>query len=197
MRTNTLIALWAAVLLALFTTPTHAKFKYSYGDIGYTHVDSDSVDASGATVELSYAALEFLHVKFGYSHLWDYEYNDNRKNNDIKVDSFRIGMGGNFTVHDKVDLVGVATWISNEQSGDRNNSDRGYQLEAGARVQALKPLELTPRILYLDNDDFEADVGFELGLVYKFYKKYSLRLRTRYFNDDKVKDIFAGVRYNF
>ena len=197
MRTKRLLALAMSVLLAAAASVTHAKgFTYSYGQIGYENVDSDSIEYQGATVDLSYAALDFMHIRLGYSRFWV----DNvkgSKNDDIDIDAFRLGAGVNFSLHDKVDLVGRGHWVYHGKSGDSNNADIGYDIEAGARVQVLKKLEMTPSLYYYDNDDFEADIGYGLGLVYNFHKDYSFRLRTRFFNDDSVKDYFAGIRYDF
>jgi len=61
----------------------------------------------------------------------------------------------------------------------------------------MKKLELSPSVFCRDNDDFEADTGYGLGVVYNFHKRYSLSLVGRYFDDDAVTDIFAGARYDF
>jgi hypothetical protein len=137
-----------------------------------------------------------MHIRLGYSRYWV----DNVKgtsNDSIDIDAFRLGAGGNFSVLDKLDLIGRGTWIYHGKSGDSNNADIGYEVEAGARWEPIKKLELTPSVYYYDNDDFEADIGYGLGVLYNFHKKYSFRLRTRFFNDDDVRDIFAGIRYDF
>lgn len=197
MRTKRLLALTSFILLAAATSVTHSKgFSYTYGQIGYENYSSDSIDYEGISADVSYGALDFMHIRLGYSRFWV----DNVKgsdNDNIDIDAFRLGGGLNFSVHDKVDLVGRGTWVYHGLSGDSNNADIGYEVEASARVQALKKLELTPTVYYYDNDDFEADIGYGLGLVFNLHKRYSFRLRSRFFGNDSVKDIFAGVRYDF
>jgi hypothetical protein len=197
MRTKRLLALTSFILLAAATSVTHSKgFSYTYGQIGYQNVSSDRIDYEGISADISYGALDFMHIRLGYSRYW-VDNLDGTRNDSIDIDAFRLGAGLNFSVHDKVDLVGRGHWIYHGLSGDRNNADIGYDVEAGARVQLLKKLELTPSVYYYDNDDFEADMGYGLGLRYKLHKRYSFRVRTRFFDDDEVKDIFAGVRYDF
>ena len=197
MRTRCLLALTTSVLLAAAASVTHAKgFSYTYGQIGYQNYDSDSIEYQGASVEVSYGALDFMHVRLGYSRYW-VDSVEGTSDDNIDIDAFRLGAGGNFSVHDKVDLIGRGTWIYHGKSGDSNNADIGYEVEAGARWQAMKKLELAPSIYYYDNDDFEADVGAGLGVVYNFHKRYSASVTGRYFDDDSVKDIFAGIRYDF
>jgi hypothetical protein len=194
--TNRFIAAWGCVLLATVSAGAGAAgFNYSYAELGYTKLNSDPLDASGANAELSLAAGNYVHIKGGYSRLWV----DNVKgsnNDNIDIDSFRIGMGGNYSVHEKVDLTGTVSFVDNENSGDNNNSDRGYEAEFGARVQALQKLEMTPSIVRVHTDNYQ-DTGYSLGLVYALNKKFALRTRVRRFNDDDVTDFFAGVRLNF
>jgi hypothetical protein len=170
-------------------------FSYSYAELGYTKLNSDPMDASGANAELSIAAGNYIHLKGGYSRLWVDSYQGG-DNDNIDIDSFRVGLGGNYSVHEKVDLTATASYVDNEYSGDSNNSDRGYELEFGARVQALKKLEVTPSVVRLDTDQYDA-TGYSLGLVYALNKQYSIRTRVRRFSDDDVTDFFAGVRLNF
>jgi hypothetical protein len=190
------MAALGCVLLAAATHAASARgFNYSYAELGYTKLNSDPIDASGATAELSLAAGDYVHIKGGYSRLWVDSVNGSNRDN-IDIDSFRIGMGGNYSVFQKMDLTGTVSFVDNEYSGDNNNSQRGYEAEFGARVQALKSLEMTPSIIYEHIDNFH-DTGYSLGLVYALNRKFSLRTRVRRFNDDDVTDVFAGVRLNF
>jgi Outer membrane protein beta-barrel domain len=193
---NRFVATLGCVLLAAVSQGAGARgFDYSYAELGYTRLNSDPFDASGVNTELSIAAGDHVHFKGGYSRLWVDNVKGSSKDN-IDIDSFRIGMGGNFSVLEKVDLTGTASFIDNENSGDNNNSDRGYELEFGARVQALKKLEMTPSVIRVHTDNYEA-TGYSLGLVYALNKQYSIRTRVRKFSDDDVTDFFAGVRLNF
>ena len=193
---NRLIVTLGCALLLVVSQATNARgFDYSYAEVGYTNINSDPEDASGATTELSIAAGDYVHIKGGYSRLWVNSVKGSNKDN-IDIDSFRIGMGGNYTIHEKIDLTGTVSYVDNENTGDNNNSDRGYEAEFGARVQALKQLEMTPSIVRVHTDNYE-DTGYSLGLVYALNRKWALRTRVRRFNDDDVTDFFAGVRLNF
>jgi len=190
------------LLAAVSTGAGAAGFNYSYAELGYSSINSDPFDAKGVAAELSIAAGDYVHVKGGYAH-----YNDadiyskgfpywTTNNQNVDIDSFSVGIGGNYTVHKKVDLTATVSYLDSEFSGDSNNSERGYEIEAGARVQALKQLELTPSIVKVDTDNFD-DTGYSLGLVYALNKQYSIRTRVRKFSDNDVTDFFAGVRLNF
>jgi hypothetical protein len=193
---NRFIAAWGCALLAAVSVGAGAAgFNYSYAELGYTNYSSDPIDASGANAELSIAAGDYIHLKGGYSRLWVDNVKGSNKDN-IDIDSFRIGMGGNYSVHEKVDLTADLSYVDNEYSGDSNNSDRGYEAEFGARVQALQKLEMTPSIVRVHTDNYQ-DTGYSLGLVYALNKQFSLRTRVRRFGDDNVTDFFAGVRLNF
>jgi len=191
------------LLAAVSTGAGAAGFNYSYAEIGFTSLNSDPLDAKGGTAELSIAAGDYVHLKGGYSHFNNADLTRSRRfpfsgSNTVSVDidSFSVGIGGNYPVHKKVDLTGTLSYLDNEFSGNSNNSDRGYELEVGARVQALKKLEMTPSIVKVDIDNYD-DTGYSLGLVYALNKTYSLRTRVRKFGNDDVTDFFAGVRLNF
>jgi hypothetical protein len=195
MKNRLIVTLGCALLLVVSQATNARGFDYSYAEVGYTNINSDPEDASGATTELSIAAGDYVHIKGGYSRLWVNSVKGSNKDN-IDIDSFRIGMGGNYTIHEKIDLTGTVSYVDNENTGDNNNSDRGYEAEFGARVQALKQLEMTPSIVRVHMDNYE-DTGYSLGLVYALNRKWALRTRVRRFNDDDVTDFFAGVRLNF
>jgi hypothetical protein len=195
MKNRLIVTLGCALLLVVSQATNARGFDYSYAEVGYTNINSDPEDASGATTELSIAAGDYVHIKGGYSRLWVNSVKGSNKDN-IDIDSFRIGMGGNYTIHEKIDLTGTVSYVDNENTGDNNNSDRGYEAEFGARVQALKQLEMTPSIVRVHTDNYE-DTGYSLGLVYALNRKWALRTRVRRFNDDDLTDFFAGVRLNF
>ena len=190
------------LLAAVSTGAGAAGFNYSYAEIGYSSINSDPLDAKGVAAELSIAAGDHVHLKGGYARYKDADtYSKGfpywtTKNQSVDIDAFSLGIGGNFPVHKKVDLTATLSYLNNELSGDSNNSDRGYEVEAGARVQALKKLELTPSIVTVNLDNYDA-TGYSLGLVYALNKQYSIRTRMRRFSDDDVTDFFAGVRLNF
>jgi hypothetical protein len=187
--------LGCALLMAVSQVTSANGFNYSYAELGYTNINSDPMNASGATAELSIAASDHVYVKGGYSRLW-VNHVEGSNNDNIDIDSFRVGMGGHFSVHEKVDLTGTVSYVDNENTGDNNNSDRGYEAEFGARVQALKKLEMTPSIIYDHIDNFH-DTGYGLGLVYALNRQFSLRTRVQRFSDDDATNFFAGVRLNF
>jgi len=190
------------LLAAVSTGAGAAGFNYSYAEIGYSSINSDPLDAKGFAAELSIAAGDYVHLKGGYAHYKDADtYSKGfpywtTNNQSVDIDAFSLGIGGNYPVHKKVDLTATLSYLNNEFSGDSNNSDRGYEIEAGARVQALKKLELTPSLVTVNLDNYDA-TGYSLGLVYALNKQYSIRTRVRRFSDDDVTDFFAGVRLNF
>ena len=190
------------LLAAVSTGACAAGFDYSYAEIGYSNYNSDPLDAKGVAAKLSIAAGDYVHLKGGYAHYHNADVYSKgfpywtKNNQSVDIDSFSVGIGGNYTVHKKVDLTATVSYLDNEYSGDSNNSQRGYEIEAGARVQALKKLEMTPSIVKVNVDNYD-DTGYSLGLVYALNKQYSIRTRVRKFNDDDVTDFFAGVRLNF
>ena len=204
MRTQRLLAVVSSALLAATATVAQAKgLNYTYAEAGYSYLDADKFDANGATVKLSFAVLDFAHLKFDYTRFWVDDYKG--AGSDPDLDRFVIGAGGNFSVTDKIDLVGTASFVNREWSnGSRsggtknfNNSDRGYQVDLGSRALVTKKLELNGAVTYLDIDDFEASAGVGGGAVYKLNKNFALSGNVRYFDNEDETEAFVGVRLNF
>jgi hypothetical protein len=206
---NRLLAGLAGVVLGLCPLGASAAkgLTYTYGEIGYTNIDSDNIDAEGATARISYGATDYIHVKFEYSHFDGADVTRNHffgdKVLDVDIDRFIMGMGGNYTVLEKasvfdaVDVFGTLSYYDAENSGDNNNSDRGYQVDGGLRALLSKKFELNATVTYLDIDNFDGETGFGGGVVYKFYKRFSATGNIRHFSQDDSTEIFAGLRYNF
>lgn len=204
MRTRSLLALTTSVLLAAAASVSHAKgLNYTYAEVGYSYLDADKFDANGATVKLSFAALDFVHLKFDYTRFWIDDHKD--ASSDPDLDRFVIGAGGNFSLTEKIDLVGTVSfvdreWTNGSRSGGTknfNNSDRGHQTDLGIRALVAKGFELNGTVTYLDIDDFEASVGVGAGAVYKLNSKFSISGNARHFSNEDETEAFLGVRLNF
>lgn len=178
--------------------PLHAGAKglsYSYAEIGYSNLDADSAEADGVTARVSFAVLDFLHVKADYSRLFV----DNIKgtsNDDVDYDRFVIGVGGNYSITDTIDALGTVSYVDAEFTGDLKDSQEGYQVEAGARAMVGKKAELNAGIVYLEAGDFD-DTGFSVGGVVNLKKKFALSANVRQFDEDDQREFFVGLRLNF
>jgi hypothetical protein len=204
MNSKRLLAVLASVCLALLAQSVSARgFSYSYVEGGYRNVDADSFEADGAEAGFSFGALEYMHILGSYSHLW-VDSVDGLSSIDLDMDEFKIGFGGHYPILDRVDLVLDAVYVDEEINGKArpsgtssrtrvNEDEEGYEATFSARVQALKQLEMTPHVTYRDVGS-ESDTGFGLGLVYNFYKKFSLRIKGTHFSDDSATDLFLGMR---
>ena len=180
---------------------------YSYGEFGYTNLDSDDVDGEGATARVSFGATDYIHVKFEWTHFPGMNVTNRHffgnETLDVRIDRFLAGAGGNYTVLEKaslfdaIDVFGTASFYNAAQSKDSNNTDRGYQVDGGLRALLSKKLELNATVTYLDVDNFEGETGFGGGAVYKFYKKISAVGNIRHFSQDDTTEFFLGLRANF
>lgn len=209
MTKKRLLAGLAGVIFGLISLGTHAAkgLTYSYGEIGYANLDSDDVDAEGAKALISLGATDYIHVKFEYTRFDGANVTRRhffgKKTLDVDIDRFIMGAGGNYTVLEKasvfdaVDVFGTLSYYNAENSGDNNNSERGYQVDGGVRALLSKNLELNANVTYLHIDNFNGETGFGGGVVYKFYKKFSATGNIRHFSQDSTTEYFAGLRLNF
>jgi len=198
-----LVVLASACLVLLAQSAAAKGFSYTYMEGGYRNIDADSVEADGFEAGFSFGAMEYLHILGRYSRLWVDDV-DGLSSVDLDIDEFKIGFGGNYPILDRVDLVLDAFYVDEQITGKArpkgasfktriNDKEEGYEAIFSARVQALKKLEMTPHVAYRDVGS-DSDTGFGLGLVYNFYKKFSLRFRGTHFSDDSATNLFVGMR---
>ena len=204
MNNKRFVVVLMSACLALLAQPAAAKgFNYNYIEGGYRNIDGDSIEGDGGEVGFSFGATDYIHIVGRYSHLSIDDLEDASRV-DVDLDEFKIGFGGNYTVMDKVDLVLDVLFVDEELSGKVvkknfvnksriDESNTGYEAIFYARVRALKKLEMTPHIAYRDVGS-DSDTGFGLGVVYKFYKKLSVRFRGTSFSDDNATNLFVGIR---
>ena len=207
MNNKRLLVVVASACLALLAQPAMAAkgFSYTYAEAGYRNIDADSIEGDGAEFNVSFGATDYFHILFSYSRLWIDEI-DGLSSVDVDLDEYKVGFGGHYPIMDKVDLVGQVSYVDDEFRGKArfpfqasksrvSETDEGYEATFFGRIQAMKKLEMTPHVVYRDVGS-DSDTGFGLGLVYKVYKKFSLRVRATRFSDDSATNLFAGIRVN-
>jgi hypothetical protein len=207
MNNKRLLAVVASACLAMLAQPAMAAkgFNYSYAEAGYRNIDSDSVEGDGVEFNLQYGATDYFHILFSYSRLW-IDKIDVLSSVDVDLDEYKVGFGGHYPIMDKVDLVAQVAYVDDEFKGKAklpgdytktriSEKEEGYEATFYGRIQAMKKLEMTPHVVYRDVGS-DSDTGFGLGLVYKFYKKFSFRIRGTHFSDESTTNLFAGVRFN-
>jgi hypothetical protein len=203
-----LLAVLACAALGICcSTASMAKgLTYTYGEAGYDYLDSDTVDGDGLGGRLSYGATDHVHLRVDYTHFYSASKTNSgffgSKSENVNIDRFVLGMGGNYTLLEKkswieaLDILGTISYYDAEFSGNSNNSDRGYVLEPGVRALFTKKLELNARVIHMHIDNFD-EVGFGAGAVYKFYKKYSVVGKVSHFSQDDTNEAFVGIRVDF
>ena len=215
MNNKRLLAVLTSACLILLVQPTMAAkgFNYTYMEGGYRNLDADSIEGDGFDAGFSFGATKYIHILGSYSRLFVDDIDGASNTDDLDLDEFKIGFGGHYPILDRVDLVLDAVYVDEQLTGKArldndglnvdgtgpkvniNDKDEGYEATFSARIQAMKKLEMTPHVSYREVGS-ESGTGFGLGLVYNFYKKFSLRLRGTHFSDDSATNLFLGVRLN-
>ena len=208
-----LVAAIMSACLAFLAQPAMAAkgFNYTYMEGGYRNLDADSIEADGFEAGISFGATDYIHIIGRYSRLFVDDIDGASNADDLDIDEFKIGFGGHYPIMEKVDLVGEVSYVDEQITGKArldddgqnvdgtgpkvniNEKEEGYEATFYARVQAMKKLEMTPHVVYRDVGS-DSDTGFGLGLVYKFYKKLSVRVRGTHFSDDSATNLFLGMR---
>ncbi len=193
MKMKRLITILACASLGLFSSAGFAGkgLSYTYAEIGYTNIDSDIAESDGVGINISYGAMDNVHVKLSYTRLFVDKVGGSSV--DIDVNRFMVGVGGNFSVVDNVDLTGSLNYVDAEFSGDIKDKSDGYLADIGIRAKVTKEVELNAFVgsLHLESND---DTGFGVGAVVKLHKKFSATASVRQFSDDDETEFFIGVR---
>lgn len=189
MKMKKLITVLACASLGLFSSAGFAGkgINYSYAEAGLANVDSDGGDATGAGINISYGALDNVHAKLSYS----------RFAGDVDENRFSVGVGGNFSVAENVDLTGSLNYVDFEGTKSSKDKTDGYLVDIGIRAKVTKDVELNATVgsIHLEDDD---NTAFSVGGVVKLHKKFSLTAKVSQFDteDDDDTTVFIGVRLN-
>jgi hypothetical protein len=205
------VAVLASLAMLAQSANAAKGFSYSYGEFGYQNVEAVSGDGDGFKIGFSFGATDYINILGEYNRLFGIDDIEelggikNSTNADVDRDEFKIGLGGHYPLTDSLDLTLSAKYVDQEFSGkwtipsvaplktNLTNSEEGYEVEFGARVQLFKKFEMTPHIIHRDVGA-DSNSGGGLGFVYNFHKDFSLRLQGTFFSDDSESNMFAGVR---
>jgi hypothetical protein len=161
-------------LLALLIAPKAASagFSYTYLELGYGYVDSNGNGGGdgGPYGALSAQVKKRMHIFSEYQSAGD---------------GFVLGIGGNYPVDKKLDLIGRLGWA------DLAGAD-GVRVEAGFRLRAASEINAG---LFFWNLDTSSDTGVYLGAVATIQGPLALTGRLR-FSDHATQANF-GLRIHF
>ncbi|MGD2138254.1 MAG: outer membrane beta-barrel protein [Gammaproteobacteria bacterium] len=207
MKQKYILAVAAALGLVAVSQAAVAKgFNYSYGILGYRNLDSDILEGDGVQAGFSLGATDHIEVVGSYSRLFIDDRED-ASDVDLDLDEFKIGLGGHYSVHKKIDIGGTVSYVDQQYTGDEipdgstnktnvNEDEEGYEVQVYARTLPWKKIELTPHIVHT-NVGSVSTTGGGVGFFYNFYKDFSLRVRVTRFSEDSTSNVFAGVRLDF
>jgi hypothetical protein len=187
-------AITVATLAALgFTGTAFAKeLSYSYLELGYlnTDLDNPNVDGDGFGVRGSLAFTPNLHGIASFSSL---ELDDVNAD----VDQFEIGIGGNWSLSDKLDLIATVSYVNVELDGPGgfNGDDSGFALGGALRGRVTDALELRGGISYVDLDDSGDETSLNVGARYYVTPMFALGADLQ-FSDDQTAWVL-GARFDF
>ena len=172
MQRNTLLAIAGACLSLSGTAAMAADGgpRYTYGEVGYSHVDFDDFDADGEVwnIKGSFALTDMFFATAGYA------------DGDLDVDSggdsdytnFDLGAGINYPLSGTMDLVGKLSYISvDTDAGDED----GYGIYAGVRAMLTPQFELNGGLDYTDlGDPYDSNTAVDVGVVYNFTDMFAV-----------------------
>jgi Ax21 family sulfation-dependent quorum factor len=183
---RTLLAL--TLLAALpFAASAAEGVSYNYVQGGYVATDADGgLDADGYGIDGSVAIHDNFHLFGGFS---QQEIDDTN----VDVDQWRLGVGYNYGLGDKADLV---TRVAYEKFDAGSGFDfDGYSAEVGVRGAMAKNFEGYVFAGYEDYEDFDGDFYGRVGATVKFNDNWSLNGDVKI--SDDTTQWFIGPRFTW
>jgi opacity protein-like surface antigen len=169
--------------------------KYTYGEVGYAHVDLDDFnEADGDQIGIggSLALTDMLHIFGSYAQ----GEVDGSNFPNIDTTSANAGLGLNYAVSPTIDLVGRMSYVySKAELNNFDVDDSGFGVSGGVRAMLTPQLELNGGIGYVDFGDDNNDTSLDLGAVYSFTEMFAVTANAS-FSDD-VSAVGVGLRLYF
>jgi Ax21 family sulfation-dependent quorum factor len=157
--------------------------SYNYVQGGYVATNTNSGDADGWGLGGSAALTQNFHVFGNFA-------NQDLKDVDADFDQWRVGVGYNHQVTQRMDLV---TRVAYEKFDAGNNLDAdGYSVEAGVRGAMTPMLEGYAMAGYEDGDNYDGDFYGKLGAQVKFNPNWGVAADVKFADGDQ--QWFVGPR---
>ncbi len=182
-RTLLALSLFAALP---FAASAAESVSYNYVQGGYVATDADGGDADGYGIDGSVAIHDNFHIFGGYNRQETDDFN-------IDVDQWKLGVGYNYGINDKVDLV---TRVAYQKLDVENAIDfDGYSAEVGVRGAIGEKFEGYAFAGYEDYEEFDGDFYGRLGATVKFNQNWGLNGDVKFADGDT--EWFVGPRFTW
>ena len=194
---KSLLALSLLTALAASATASAAEgLSYNYVEGGYTATNlKDAPDSDGWGLNGSVAIAPNFHIFGSYN-------NQDLKDIDTGYDQWRLGVGYNHEISQKVDLVTRVAYEKFKTDsftvGDvrfPGDSLDGYSAEVGVRAAIVPHLEGYALAGYEDGKDYDGDFYGRLGAQAKFNQNWGISADVKFADNDT--QWFVGPRYTW
>ena len=158
----------AAALAAPGLVLANDELNYNYVELGYLRADPDHLDSEdGVGLRGSFAISPNVHVFGGYD--WDAIRRPHANLSGFDADAYRLGLGYNTGISDKVDFVGRVAW---ERIDIGSFDDDGFSAEVGIRAAVAPSFEAGAALRYVDFDG--SATSLVLNGQYKFNSTWGI-----------------------
>lgn len=183
-RTLLALTLLAAVP---FAASAAEGVSYNYVQGGYVATEGDgAADADGFGIDGSVAVHDNFHVFGGFNQ-------QEVDNTNIDIDQWKLGVGYNYGITDKADLV---TRIAYEKLDAGSNLDfDGYSAEVGVRGALGSKFEAYAMAGYEDYEQFDGDFYGRVGAQVKFNDNWGVSGDVKFADGDA--QWFVGPRFSW
>jgi Ax21 family sulfation-dependent quorum factor len=182
-------SLLALTLLAALPFAASAAEGVSYNHVqgGYTATNGDgNADADGFGIDGSVAVHPNFHLFGGYS-------NQEIDNTNIDFDQWKLGVGYNYEISPKADLV---TRIAYEKFDAGSGFDLdGYSAEVGVRGALTSNFEGYAMAGYEDFEQLDGDFYGRVGALVKFNENWGVNGDVKFADGDT--QWFVGPRFTW
>ncbi|MCB1627122.1 MAG: hypothetical protein KDI51_01830 [Xanthomonadales bacterium] len=158
----------AAALAAPGLVLANDELNYNYVELGYLRADPDNLSSEDGIGFRSSSALGAnFHIFGGYD--WDAVRRPHANLSGVDAHAYRLGLGYNTGISDKVDFVGRVAW---ERIDIGSFDDDGFSAEVGIRAAVAPSFEAGAALRYVDFDG--SATSLVLNGQYKFNSTWGI-----------------------
>jgi Ax21 family sulfation-dependent quorum factor len=193
MKKSLLALSFLSALTASAAAAAAEGVSYNYVEGGYTATNlKDSSDSDGWGLNGSVAIAPNFHLFAGYN-------NQDLKDLNYGYDQWRVGVGYNHEVSQKVDLVTRVAYEKFKADSFTDGEERfagesldGYSAEVGVRAAIVPHLEGYAMAGYEDGKHYDGDFYGRLGAQAKFNQNWGISADVKFADNDT--QWFVGPR---
>ena len=187
---NRKVCILALALLLIPASAFAADMNYTFVESGWLNSDADNLGSGdGPALGVSWSLTNMVHLVGRYN---DVDFDNVPLVGDVGLTTFGFGAGVHHSLLDNLDLVGELAYIDMDVDAPGADSESGYQICAGVRMQVAERFEIEGGLEHMDAGD--SDTLLTADARWNFNERWAFGAGYKIGDNDTF---FIGARFNF